>query len=124
MSESVTFYTYRARARRVIDGDTLEVLIDQGFNDYTVKKLRLGGVDTAEIFGVSKDTEEYQLGMEQKEFTADFVEVDEHGEEEFPLSVRTSGKGKYGRWVARVWKDSECLNESLVEEWPDSKSEY
>ena len=123
MAEAPTYYTYRARARRVVDGDTLEVFIDQGFEDYTVKTLRLKDIDTAEIFGVRKDSEEYDTGHEQKRFVQDFVEVDEHGEGDFPLSVRTFGKGKYGRWKAYVWKDGEQLSEALIEEWPDVADE-
>lgn len=120
MSQASEYYTYRARAREVVDGDTLDLFIDQGFNDYKKITVRLRGVDTDEIFFVSKDTEEYRRGMEQKEFVEDFVGIEEHGEGEFPLSVRTFGKGKYGRWIAYIWRDGDNLTEELVEKWPET----
>lgn len=122
MSEAADYYTYRGRALEVVDGDTVDVFVDQGFEDYKKIRVRVKDVDTAEIFGVRKDSEEYQTGMEQKRFTEEFVEVDEHGFDDFPLSVRTFGKGKYGRWVAHIWKDGEKLSEALTEEWPDAES--
>lgn len=114
------YYTYRARLERVIDGDTFELFIDQGFDDYTIKTIRLRGVDTDEIYRTPHDSEEYQRGMDQKEFVEDFLS----GEEEWPLSARTFGPGKYGnRWVGYVWKDGVNLSDALIEEWPSVESE-
>lgn len=123
MGDASDYYTYRGRVTNVVDGDTLDVFIDQGFEDYKLIRVRVKDVDTDEIFGVAKDTDEYQRGMEQKQFVEDFTEVDEHGFEDFPLSVRTFGKGKYGRWVGRIWKDGEDLANALIEEWPDVADE-
>lgn len=117
MSDHQNHYTYRARCERVIDGDTIEVFIDQGFEDYTIKTLRIKGIDTAEIYGVPKESDSYELGHEQKRFVESFTKVD--SDSEFPLSVRTFGTGKYGRWIAYVSKDGEKLSDALMEEWPE-----
>jgi endonuclease YncB( thermonuclease family) len=42
-------YTYKAYVEKVIDGDTLWVNIDCGFNTFARQKIRLRGVDTPEI---------------------------------------------------------------------------
>lgn len=43
------FYVYRAAVERVIDGDTLKVLIDVGFGATVRESLRLRGVNTPEV---------------------------------------------------------------------------
>jgi len=42
-------FTFRAKLRRVIDGDTLLVMIDQGFSLWTEQRLRLKGIDAPEL---------------------------------------------------------------------------
>lgn len=119
------YFTYPATCLNVVDGDTFDLLIDEGMDGFRKVRVRLADVDTAEIYGTAKDSEEYQKGMEQKRFVEDFVEPDtvidfsEDFEERFDLSVRTTGKGKYGRYVCRVWRDEDSLNEALIEEWPE-----
>ena len=39
-------YTYKAKCTKVIDGDTLDIVIDFGFNTYGKRRVRLLGVDT------------------------------------------------------------------------------
>lgn len=118
-----THYTFRARPVDVTDGDTFDLYIDQGFNSYRLITVRLNGVDTAEIYGVKKESDEYQLGAKQKRFVADWLEADEE-HDGWPLNVRTLEKGKYGRWVANVWKGQESLSETIIEKWPDAESSY
>lgn len=115
------YYTYRARVERVIDGDTFELFIDQGFEDYTVKTIRLKGVDTAEIHGTKKESDEFQRGMEQMRFVEDFLS----GDEDWPLKVKTFGPGKYGgRWIGYVWNNEVNLTDALIEEWPEVAKDY
>ncbi len=42
-------FTFRGKLRRVIDADTLLLLIDQGFGKWIVQRLRLNGIDAPEI---------------------------------------------------------------------------
>jgi endonuclease YncB( thermonuclease family) len=58
-------YTYKARVLRVLDGDTLEAVIDLGFGVATTQTLRLRGIDCPEL--VSKD------GKEAKEFVENLL---------------------------------------------------
>ncbi|MCK4429246.1 MAG: hypothetical protein KAU95_02630, partial [Candidatus Aenigmarchaeota archaeon] len=45
-------YKYKAKLVRVVDGDTIEVVMDLGFYIQLKEKLRLAGVNTPEIFRV------------------------------------------------------------------------
>jgi micrococcal nuclease len=42
-------YIYKAKLIRVVDGDTVEFMIDQGFSDFTEQKMRLYGIDSPEM---------------------------------------------------------------------------
>ena len=44
-------YVYAAELVRVIDGDTIEARIDQGFGNWTVQRLRLSGYNAPEVRG-------------------------------------------------------------------------
>lgn len=41
-------YTYRAKLIRVIDGDTIDAIIDLGFDVWVKKRIRLNGIDAPE----------------------------------------------------------------------------
>ena len=55
-------YRYRAELDRVVDGDTLDVVIDLGFYIKIKERIRLEGIDAPEIYGVPQDSEEYPQG--------------------------------------------------------------
>lgn len=101
-------YKYFATVDRVVDGDTLDVMVDLGFKLNKKVRVRLSGVDTAETYGVSHDSEEYRAGKRQEEFTREWLENSEY------ICVRTREKGKYGRWIATVTNETEeSLNHAL-----------
>lgn len=105
-------YTYSAELRRVVDGDTLVFELDCGFNLFRRTTIRLLGIDTAETYGVSHDSAEYQTGMKHKEFVEDWLN------QANSLTVRTDEKGKFGRWLGEVFnEDNESLNDRLVDEF-------
>ena len=51
----LTPYVYKGSVRRVIDGDTLEVLIDLGFRHYHRATVRVYGIDTPETHGETRE---------------------------------------------------------------------
>lgn len=71
----LTPYVYYARLSRVIDGDTVDLDLDFGY-DFERKqvRVRLLDVDTAEVHGVSHDSAEYDRGSEHSTFTQAFFE--------------------------------------------------
>jgi micrococcal nuclease len=84
-------YYYRCNVVRVIDGDTIVVDIDQGFDDWKHgQKLRLAGIDTPE--SRTRNLAEKALGLAAKERLKALC-----GDEVF---IKSLGKGKYGRILA------------------------
>ena len=56
-------YQYRAKLKRVVDGDTIDAIIDLGFKMTTEQRIRLKGINTPEIWRQKKDSQEYKRGM-------------------------------------------------------------
>lgn len=95
-------YTYSARVLDIVDGDTIDVTVDLGFKITRDVRLRLLGIDTAEIFGVEDTSETYERGMKHKEFVADWL--DGSFDSKYPLLIGTHKQGKFGRYLATVWR--------------------
>lgn len=106
-------YTYRARLARVIDGDTFDFEVDLGFHISNQIRVRLADVDTEEIYGVEKESDQYKRGQKQKGFSKDQLEA----ADDIILKTYKDGTGKYGRYLAEVIVDGEDLKELLVEEF-------
>lgn len=119
-------YTYAAKVERVVDGDTLDLMVDLGFKTFVRVRVRLYGVDTPETFGVKKESEEYQRGQAAAQFVRQFVGIEPDPNTGLVPSsgeviIRSHdgkplGQGKYGRWLAEIYtKDAKwSLNEALV----------
>ncbi len=67
-------YEYKAKLIKVVDGDTLDVQIDLGFNIFQNIRVRLLGVNTPETYGVKKESIEYKKGMKAKQFVINYFE--------------------------------------------------
>lgn len=119
-SSDYHIWHYRARPTRVVDGDTIDMLVDLGFNVHTRQRIRLMGVDTHEIYGVSHDSEEYQRGMTEKQFVEDWLPEADDGE--WPVFVKTyeGETGKYGRYLGEIIRrDGRRLTQDLKQEFDD-----
>ena len=57
-------YIYRGKLERVVDGDTIDALIDVGFDIWVKKRIRYSGIDTWE--SRTRDLEEKAKGLEAK----------------------------------------------------------
>ncbi|WP_254535221.1 thermonuclease family protein [Halomarina litorea] len=104
----------------VVDGDTVDIVCDVGFDMRRTIRVRVFGVDTAEIHTVGEDTEEFQRGQEHKAFVEQWFMFESQGSE-YPLSVTTLKEtGKFGRYVAVIHgPEGESLTSALVEEFDD-----
>ncbi len=80
-------YTYKAKLDRVVDGDTIDVHIDLGFDITVHKRVRLAGIDTPE--SRTRNLAEKALGLKAKERLIELCEG--------TFKVKSLGKGKYGR---------------------------
>ena len=57
-------YEYQAELTRIVDGDTLDCIIDIGFSVFVKKRVRLYGIDTWE--SRTRDLEEKKKGLAAK----------------------------------------------------------
>jgi endonuclease YncB( thermonuclease family) len=114
------WFTFQARLQRVIDGDTMVFLVDLGFRTQKEVQVRIQGIDTAEIYGTPKGSDEYQRGQAHSAFARAWFE-ENAGDEEWPFVVSTDkDHGKYGRWPGRITSKAtgNVYNEDVVDEFP------
>jgi len=106
-------YNYKAKLERVVDGDTMDVVVDMGFKITTNQRIRLAFIDTPETFRRKHDSEEYKAGMAAKEFVIRRLEENQN---HFVLET-LKDTGKYGRYIGIInLADSKTtLNDELVE---------
>ena len=102
---------------RVLDGDTIDVTIDLGFDLYKKERVRIAGVDTPEKR--TRDLEEKELGLDATKWLKDKLEGAIDGDDE--LSIRTElvgGVGKYGRLLGWLYigDATVSLNEKMIDE--------
>ena len=111
-------YNFRVtKIVKVLDGDTIDVLIDLGFDLYKKERVRIAGVDTPEKR--TRDLEEKELGIHATNWMKDKLTETIKGDEE--LTIRTElvgGTGKYGRLLGWLYinEDTISLNEQMITE--------
>lgn len=92
-------YIYRAKLDRVVDGDTVDALIDVGFDIWFKKRIRFKGVDTWE--SRTRNLEEKALGLKAKARTKELLEKVSSKSGYFRL--KSYGLGKYGRVLGELF---------------------
>ena len=106
-------YKYKAQIVKVIDGDTVDVVVDVGFKMTTHQRVRLAKVDTPETFRRKKTSDEYKAGMAAKNFVKDRLKANKN-----KVVIETEkDPDLYGRYLATIWladKDI-SLNDELLE---------
>jgi micrococcal nuclease len=107
-------YEYNIKkVTKVVDGDTIDVDIDLGFNISYAQRVRLAGIDTPE--SRTKDLREKALGLEVKNKLKSAIESANTViiKTELPDSTE-----KYGRILGWVYLDgaAKSLNEQLIDE--------
>ena len=111
-------YNFRVtKIKKVLDGDTIDVIIDLGFDLAKTERVRIAGVDTPEKR--TRDLEEKALGLDATNWLKGKLEETIKGDEE--LLIRTElkgGVGKYGRLLGWLYVgDSDIsLNEQMITE--------
>ena len=110
-------YIYRAKLDRVVDGDTVDALIDVGFDIWVKKRIRFMGVDTWE--SRTRDLEEKKLGKLATERTRQLLE--EVSSKPGYFRLKSYGVGKYGRVLGELFVQDPSgkqwnINETLVAE--------
>ena len=111
-------YNFRViKINRVLDGDTIDVAIDLGFDLFKKERVRIAGVDTPEKR--TRNLEEKALGIDATEWLKARLNDTIKGDDE--LLIRTElvgGVGKYGRLLGWLYigESSISINEQMITE--------
>ena len=110
-------YTYKAILDRVVDGDTIDVNIDLGFDVSIKKRVRFAGINAPE--SRTRDLEEKAKGLAAKDRVKAILA------ENPSFTLESTEIGKYGRVLGRIHINildgcegltQICLNDQLVKE--------
>ena len=111
-------YNFRVtEINKVLDGDTIDVTIDLGFDLFKKERVRIAGVDTPEKR--TRNLEEKALGLDATEWLKDKLEGAINGDDD--LIIRTEldgGVGKYGRLLGwcYIGDATVSLNEQMIDQ--------
>lgn len=108
-------YEYKCSLDRVVDGDTVDVSIDLGFDIHFKQRVRLYGINAPE--SRTRDLDEKQKGLAAKER---LVELLPQFPETFIIKTTLDKKGKYGRVLGTLFVEhgntTMNINDTLIEE--------
>ena len=100
-------YEYNCTVTRVVDGDTIDVILDLGFSILHKCRVRLYGIDTPE--SRTRDLAEKKLGLAAKERLKELCVG--------KFKVKSLGKGKYGRILGIPYDENgEDICQMLINE--------
>ena len=110
-------YIYRGKLDRVIDGDTIDAMIDVGFDIWVKKRIRYKGIDTWE--SRTRNLAEKAKGLEAKARNKELLETVSSKPGYFRL--KSYGVGKYGRVLGEIFiqdinGEQMCINDQLITE--------
>ena len=108
MANNPDAFVYQAELERVVDGDTVDVTLDLGFDVKLHKqRVRLHGIDTPE--SRTRNLEEKKLGLAAKERLKELCVG--------RFKVKSLGKGKYGRVLGIPYtEDGQDICQLLIDE--------
>ena len=102
-------YYYAVEILRVVDGDTVDVRIDLGFDVWHKCRVRLMGINAPE--SRTRDKEEKVRGLAAKEWLSkEFYDAVD------PIEMQSHGKGKFGRILGEIFINGVNINKQMVEE--------
>tara|TARA_Y100000022_G_scaffold74652_1_gene64294 strand:- start:1381 stop:1827 length:447 start_codon:yes stop_codon:yes gene_type:complete len=111
-------YNFRViKINRVVDGDTIDVTIDLGFDLYKKERVRVAGIDTPEKR--TRNLEEKALGIDATNWLKEKLKAAVDGDDD--LVIRTElvgGVGKYGRLLGWLYigDANVSVNEEMIDE--------
>ena len=111
-STNDNLYCYRATVLRVVDGDTIDVMLDLGFSVSLKERIRFYGINAPE--SRTRDADEKVRGLAAKAFVILWTEA--HADE-ITIRTRIDKRGKYGRILGEIINAAgECLNDLMSEQ--------
>jgi micrococcal nuclease len=111
MGEKLMYEYYVRKVENVVDGDTIDVLIDLGFDILFQSRVRLAGIDTPE--SRTKDLKEKALGLESKEYLKKALK---DAKSVVIKTEKMDSSEKYGRILGWVYinGDTVSLNDMMI----------
>ena len=106
-------YHYRAKVVNIVDGDTIDVELDLGFDIILKERIRFLGMNAPE--SRTKDLEEKARGLAAKDFVGRWL-LEKCGNQCI-IETKVDKKGKFGRILGRILDDEGvCLNDVMIKE--------
>ena len=105
-------YEYGCKVTRVVDGDTVDVILDLGFSILHKCRVRLYGIDTPE--SRTRDKDEKVRGKLAAKFLQDAID---NGKKVVLRSKLKDSKGKYGRVLGEIIVDGININVAMIENY-------
>jgi|TARA_B100001094_G_scaffold38607_1_gene32961 micrococcal nuclease len=102
-------YYYKTEVLRVVDGDTVDVRMDLGFNVWHKCRVRLLGINAPE--SRTRDLEEKKRGLAAKAFLIEVLETAQSD-----VELQSHGTGKYGRVLGEFYINGVNINDLMVKE--------
>ena len=103
-------HEYNAIVRRVVDGDTMDVTLDLGFDILYNNRIRFYGINTPE--SRTRDLEEKKLGLAAKDRVKELCPVGSS----VIIKTTKEGRCKYGRILGEIFVGEVNINQQLVTE--------
>jgi micrococcal nuclease len=107
------FEYYVKKVTKVVDGDTIDVEIDLGFDISFSSRVRLAGIDTPE--SRTKDKIEKVLGLESKEYLKNAIDL---AKTVVIKTEKINSSEKYGRILGWLFLDGSevSINQKMIDE--------
>ena len=105
-------YEYSCTVDRVVDGDTIDVTLDLGFDILFKSRVRLYAIDTPE--SRTRDKDEKARGKLASAYLQNAIDTAKQ------VIIRTElkdSRGKYGRVLGSVICDGIDINKAMVEQY-------
>jgi micrococcal nuclease len=108
MNKPIPDYSRFCTAHRVIDGDTIEVLVDLGFRRFSRERIRLAFIDAPEVHGATRAD-----GDAATDFAKQWLAT---AEAAGPLILLSHKADSFGRWLGSLYHSTtgESLAEALM----------
>ena len=103
-------YEYKCEVTRVVDGDTVDVIIDCGFSILHKARVRMYGIDTPE--SRTRDLDEKARGKLASKYIQDHID----NGDEIIIKTEKDSKGKFGRILGKIFIDGKDINQSMIDE--------
>ena len=109
-------YEYKAELKRVVDGDTLDLIVDLGFSTKIAWRCRLADIDRPETWRPKSDGE-----REHGEKATEFVIKELEGKD---ITIRSYKLGVFSRYSCDIYYDGKNLTEELKKNGFEKRESY